>query len=276
MNPHSGSTRFLNLRNEIVIPTYHACHLAERSQGMRSRLLIIADYDTMDLISQVARTDSWAVYGADLGTGSLNTVLNLKPEAIILDAREPSDGFAEFCRTIRSIEGMATALLVALIRPGEVDYLDLLESGVDDCWSEATGTREFKVRLSGLHRRLHQAVSSRRIRRGDVELDLDRFTVRSNARSVQLTARQLNVLKYLMERTGVSVSNGELLERAWCNPELDEGAVRTCIKRLRQALSAAGAVNVIRNVSGGYLFDTEGPPLRIPWPKRKAQNDRSG
>lgn len=238
---------------------------ANDDMRMPARLLVIADHDTVDRISKVAPDEWWTIRSAELGT-SLKTTLLLRPDAIILDAREPGQSFAEFCRTLRSIEDMAHLPLVALVGAARANDLELLEAGVDDCWAERIESRQFVIRLMGIHRRLDRSRPPRILRHGEVELDLDRYTVRSSGSPVQLTARQLIVLQYLMERAGVSVSYRDLLERAWCNTELGEGAVRTCIKRLRRALTATGAVNVIRNVSGGYLFDTGTQPLKLPWP----------
>ena len=227
---------------------------------MQARLLVIADEESADSITRVLDPACWDVERVELGSGALVAAMHFEPATVILDARESSQSHAEFCRTFRTIGSMAAVPLIALAKAGRTaERLSMLEAGADDCWTEAPDSREFELRLRAIHRRLRPAAAGRVLRHGGIELDLDRYTVRSNGGPVQLTAMQLKLLQHFMERPGVIFSRRELLEQVWQNPKLDEGAVTACIVRIRRALAAAGGPDAIRNVrtTGGYVFETE-------------------
>lgn len=229
---------------------------------MSARLLVISQDNTAAQICAIAEAEGWTARAAELGSGCLNAAQRFRPDLIILDARPSSPSFAELCRCIRSIDEIAAATLVTLVGSSQADYGSLLEAGADECWFERADAREFRIRLGAVHRRCRSRSSSSVIRCGEVELDLDRYTVRCSGPPAQLTSSQLRVLKYLMDNAGTYVPHNVLLERAWGRCDLDIGAIRACVKRLRNALAATGAMNVIRSVKGGYLFDTEPAPVR--------------
>lgn len=247
-----------------VITPYNACNGGEQSLAiMLARLLTIADESIASEITSLAQSEGWTAYQYELGSGSLAAAQRLRPDLVILDSRSASQSFGELCRCFRSIDELTGATLVALVSPGQPNYATLLEAGADECWSEPLDSQEFRIRLRAVYRRYQGLKASSVIRRGEVELDLDRYTVRSTGHPARLTSSQVTVLKYLMKNSGIFVSHKELLERAWGRSDLDSGAVRACMKRIRNALAATGAENVIRSVRGGYLFDTESAPMRF-------------
>ena len=229
---------------------------------MSARLLIIAQDSRAVDIRRVAQAEGWTVYSAELGSCCLATAQRLGPDLILLDVASISDSFVELCRYFRLIKELAMTTLVTLVAR-EQDYNErLLDAGVDETWPENTDSIDFRIRVGALYRRYQSPKHSSVVRRGEVELDLERYTVRSTGQPANLTKSQVTVLKYLMQNAGVFVSHKELLERAWGRSDLDSDAVKACMKRLRNALAATGAFNVIRSVRGGYLFDTDVQPTR--------------
>jgi len=227
---------------------------------MQTSLLVVGGSDTAQKIARTVDPTCWKVESVELGAGALVAAVQRDPLTVILDAKEHCGSCAEFCRTFRSIHESPAAPLIALTREGRFnDRLLMLEAGADDCWIEPIDTRELRLRLDAIHRRLHVATAHRLLRYGGIELDLDRYTVRAKGPPVQLTAMQLKVLQHFIENPGVTFSRKQLLERVWRNALLDEGAVTACILRTRRALAAAGAPNAIRNVraTGAYLLETE-------------------
>lgn len=231
---------------------------------MRASLLVIADRPIVELISRAASPEAWSVHQGEFGSNCIKAVQLLRPTVVIVDAREGGSHMADLCRTIR-LERGSILLLVALVLPDQPEYLGLLEAGVDECWAEAIDSAGLRVRLSTIHRRLSQSERSTVVRCGTVELNLERYTVQSSGPAVRLTVKQLNVLKHLMEKQGMVVPRRELLERYWGPGTLDDGSIRTCVRRLRQLLAATGAVDVIRTAAGGYVFETSAAPVKVSW-----------
>jgi two-component system phosphate regulon response regulator PhoB len=221
-------------------------------------LLIVAEGEAAERIAGTINSTAWKIERVELGSGALVAAARLEPSAILLEARHDSEANVRFCGTLRAIDRTADVHLIALVGDA-ADRLLLLEAGADDCWAEPPGSREFELRLSSVHRRHRPGRSGRLLIQGDMELDLDRYTVRARRGLVQLTAMQLKVLRHFVENPGVIFSRGELLEQVWRNPDLDEGAVTACIVRIRRALAAAGSSSIIRNVrsTGGYLLERQ-------------------
>lgn len=231
---------------------------------MQVTVLLIADPDAAESLTPVFSSIGWTVRVQPPGATALVSAVQVQPHLIILDARSKVPVAAQLCRSLRAIDDLGSASIFAMVRdPERSDTLELLEAGVDDCWTEPEDHREFQLRLRAIDRRLRPNASTRLLRFNGIELDPDRYVVKANGLPVQLTAMQLKVLKHLMEHAGVTHSRRELLQAVWKNPDLDEGAVTACIARIRRALSATGNGDAIRNVrsTGGYVFEPEALPV---------------
>lgn len=227
---------------------------------MQTALLVIGGSDSARKIARTVDPTCWKVEWVELGAGALVAAVQRSPSTIIVDAREHPRSCAEFCRTFRSIHEIPSGPVIALTGEGRsTDRLLMLEAGADDCWIEPIDDRELRLRLDAVHRRLQSVPARRLLRHGEIELDLDRYTVRAKGAPVQLTAMQLKVLQHFIENPGVTFSRKQLLDKVWHNNDLDEGAVTACILRIRRALAAAGGPDAIRNVrtTRGYVFETE-------------------
>lgn len=98
---------------------------------------------------------------------------------------------------------------------------------------------------------------SRLLRLGDLALDLDRLCVTESGRAVDLTAREVMVLRYVLERPGRIVTRQQLLADVWAYSYTgDDRTVDVHISRLRRKLpSLRGRLVAIRNI--GYRLDEE-------------------
>lgn len=228
----------------------------------RHRSLVISDPENLQQIIRCIDGDAWHVEGVELGSGALNAAARFNPSVIIADARSHGGTYADLCAAIRTIDGLEGATLIVLTEPSQTELrLRLLEAGADSCWIEQPDSIEFRLRLKSTHRHIQPLTKSRILRQGTIEMDLDRYTVRTNGAPVQLTAMQLKVLRHFMENPGINFTRAELLEIVWKASNLDEGAVTACIARIRRALQAAGGEAAIRNIksTGGYVFETDVP-----------------
>jgi DNA-binding response OmpR family regulator len=231
---------------------------------MQLTILLIAEAGAAESLESVLSSVGWTVRVEAPGADALVSAVRAKPDLIILDARSNLSGSTQLCRSLRAVDDLGRAPVIAMMLESDRPrVLEMLEAGVDDCWVESEGHREFQLRLQAIDRRMRPSNDSQILRFNGIELDSDRYVVKANGRPVQLTAMQLKVLKYLMEHPGVTYSRKELLESVWKNPELDEGAVTACITRIRRALSATGNGDAIRNVrsTGGYVFEPEAKPI---------------
>ena len=222
---------------------------------VHASLLIIANAQTAATILEALEPQYWVTQQVELGDGSLSAAEQLEPSLVILDARQAGQSFADFCRTFRSVQGMRSVPLIALVESGACS--ELVAAGADECWTEPIDDPALHARLARLHRRSDLFRSSRLVRHGGIVLHLDRYVVCANGMTARLTESQVRVLQFFMENPSTFISRKQLLERVWRNENLEENTVAACVSRLGKVLASAGVAGSIRSLrtAGGYIFD---------------------
>ncbi|WP_062097676.1 response regulator transcription factor [Caulobacter sp. CCH5-E12] len=148
-------------------------------------------------------------------------------------------------------EGRDMPVLVLTARDAWTDRVEGLNAGADDYLGKPFQNAEVVARLRALTRR-SAGRSSPVMRRGDIVLDPEAGTVQRGEEAVELTARELKVLAYLMHRAGRVVSQGELIDHVYSLDETRESnTIEVYVARLRKKLGK-DAIRTIRGL--GYKF----------------------
>lgn len=222
-------------------------------------LLLVSDDSAANSLERTLHSLGFDVRWCESGPNAIESAIRSPPNLVLFDGRSHPLSSIQLCRSLRSIDEISN--LPAVVLAGDAsaqERLAMLEAGADDCWTEAVDSREFLLRLKGFARRFEAPPASRILRYADVELDVERYKVRRNGVPIELHAMQFKLLRHLMENSTIVVSLSQLREQVWHNPDVDEGAVRACIGRLRRALMADGGPDLIKNVPGaGYSIDGE-------------------
>jgi DNA-binding response OmpR family regulator len=180
-------------------------------------------------------------------------------DLIVLDVRLPGiDGF-ELLRRLRE-QHLASRVLLLTGRSAVDDRVTGLQLGADDYLPKPFAMRELVARVRALGRRYpEEPVISLRV--GDVTLDLSTHDVHRNAQRIELSPRELMLLKVLMREPGRVFTRTELCERVWEHAhEYDTKLVEVFIGRLRKRLGEPPLIHTIRHV--GYTI--RGPEDKIP------------
>jgi DNA-binding response OmpR family regulator len=180
-------------------------------------------------------------------------------DLIVLDVRLPGiDGF-ELLRRLRE-QHLASRVLLLTGRSAVDDRVTGLQLGADDYLPKPFAMRELVARVRALGRRYpEEPVISLRV--GDVTLDLSTHDVHRNAQRIELSPRELMLLKVLMREPGRVFTRTELCERVWEHAhEYDTKLVEVFIGRLRKKLGEPPLIHTIRHV--GYTI--RGPEDKIP------------
>lgn len=173
-------------------------------------------------------------------------------DLIILDVVLPGmDGF-DVLRHLRS-EHMASRVLMLTARGEVKDRVTGLQLGADDYLPKPFAMRELVARVNALGRRYpEEPVLNLRV--GDLILDLATHDVHRGAKRVELSPRELNLLKVLMREPGRIFTRTELCERVWEHPhEYDTKLVEVFIGRLRRKIGDPPLIHTVRHV--GYMID---------------------
>ncbi|MET3527500.1 DNA-binding response OmpR family regulator [Phenylobacterium koreense] len=171
-------------------------------------------------------------------------------DAVVLDLGLPLLSGIEVLKRWRR-EGRDMPVLILTARDAWTDRVDGLNAGADDYLGKPFQNAEVVARLRALTRR-SAGRSSPVIERGDIVLDPVAGTVRRGDQVVELTARELKVLAYLMHRAGRLVSQAELIDHVYSLDETRESnTIEVYVGRLRKKLGK-DAIRTIRGL--GYKF----------------------
>jgi DNA-binding response OmpR family regulator len=185
------------------------------------------------------------------GESALDRALESSFDLIILDVGLPRiDGF-EVLRRLRSEHG-ANRILILTARHELKDRVTGLQLGADDYLPKPFAMPELVVRVRALGRRYAEEPALS-VHAADLTLDLVDHRVHRGGRLLELTARELMLLKVLMREPGRVFTRTELCERVWEHAhEYDTKLVEVFIGRLRKKIGMPPLIQTVRHV--GYTI----------------------
>lgn len=179
------------------------------------------------------------------------------PDLLLLDLMLPdADGLELVTQLRQNVMTRSLPVIMVTAKTTEVDKVRGLDSGADDYLTKPFSVMELISRVKALLRRSMKGLKERVITIGEISLDVERRKVTVAGERCELTYKEYELLKLLMNNAGIVTPREEILSKVW---ETDfEGESRTIdmhIKTLRQKLgSSANRIKTVRNV--GYLFET--------------------
>ena len=177
-------------------------------------------------------------------------------DLIIMDVMLPRRSGLDVCRDIRAA-GMATPILILTVRNETVDKVVGLKLGADDYMTKPFEAAELLARIEVLLRRVPIHTGQGIYQFGVIRVDAREGQVTRDGKPVYLTAREFQLLRYLMERVGTTVTRDELLRVVWgYDTDTFTRTVDTHIAGLRQKLEQnPKKPELILSASGvGYRF----------------------
>ncbi|GAC1541498.1 MAG: response regulator transcription factor [Herpetosiphon sp.] len=203
--------------------------------------------------------EGFSVVTAQNGVEGFELARSLRPDLLVLDVMLPGlDGFS-LCRMIRKESDVPILMLTA--RQDEVDRIAGLELGADDYVVKPFSLGELIARVRALLRRGQrpQGTAGRTVlQSGEITLNQGARRVWRAGTEIQFTAKEFDLLEYLMRNLGIVLSRDLLLERVWGDDfRGDPRTVDVHIRWLREKLEDdAGKPQLIQTVRGiGYRFD---------------------
>ena len=137
-------------------------------------------------------------------------------DVVVLDLGLPDLDGAEALRMIRSVADVP--VVVATARDDETVIVRLLDAGADDYVVKPYSAEHLEARLRAVLRRSGSEPQQRTIIVGEIAVDLDAQEVQFQGQPLDLTAREFELLVYLVERPGRMVSKRQLLAEVWHQP----------------------------------------------------------
>lgn len=180
------------------------------------------------------------------------------PDLILLDIMLPGeDGYAvlEYLKGRPDTQDIPVIMVTA--KEAEYDKVRGLEGGADDFITKPFGMMEFLARVKAVLRRTKKQEQPKEYHYKGLTVDMKSRKVWKNGRSVDLTLKEFELLRYLLENHGTVLSREKILEKIWGYEIYGETrTVDVHIRTLRQKLGEAGAmIETVRGV--GYRIGEE-------------------
>ena len=205
---------------------------------MAEKILIIEDEKNIARGLKINLADEgYEVDLAESGAEGLTMALDGAPDLVILDIMLPGKSGLDVCRELRSY-GRAMPIIMLTAKKEEIDKVLGLEIGADDYMTKPFSIRELKARIKACLRRApKEGVALKIYRFGEVEVDLARFIVRKGGQELDLTSKEMELLKYLIKRRGEVITRDDLLDKVWGHERFPvTRTVDTHMVRLRKKL----------------------------------------
>lgn len=221
---------------------------------MKNRILIADDESRIrDIVKDFLEMEGYEVLSASDGQEALDLFYENKDLSLmILDVMMPKINGWDVCKEVRETSEIPVILLTALDH--ERDELRGFESGADDYIAKPFRPKVLMARVQALLRRAEETERVL-LTAGDVVLDPSAHTVTVSGKSVDLSTKEYELLKYFMENRQIALSREKILNHVWEYDYFgDDRTIDTHVKKLRSKLGEAGK-HIVTVWGVGYKFE---------------------
>ena len=228
---------------------------------MAERILLVEDEEKLArMVELELQYEGYEVEKAFDGRAGLDRALSGEFDLVLLDIMLPALSGMEVLRRLRRESAMPVIMLTA--RDTVVDKVSGLDMGADDYITKPFAIEELLARIrAALRKRPAQAAEPPRslLTAGPLTMDTDRHEVSVNGEGVELTRREFDLLRYLLENKERVISRESLLDHVWGFDFVGEtNAVDVYIRFLRSKIDEKFGVKIIHTVRGvGYVVREE-------------------
>ena len=228
--------------------------LANDAESQGGRVLVVEDdAEIADVLRRSLRQEGYEVKTSADGVEALDVATGFVPDLVVLDLGLPRLDGIEVCRRLRAEGDVPILMLTA--RAETEDRVGGLDSGADDYLVKPFERQELLARIRALlRRRPPRGAASLAV--GDLSLNPDTREVRRDARELELTNREFELLEYLMRNERLVVSRERLLDDVWgYDPTAATNTIDVFISNLRRKLEAGGEPRLLHTKRGaGYVL----------------------
>jgi DNA-binding response OmpR family regulator len=226
-----------------------------------TRVLVVEDERTVaEVVTRYLEREGFVVESVGDGNEALARADAQLPDLVVLDIMLPGLDGLEVCRRLRSRAPIPVVMLTA--RGSEEDRVLGLELGADDYVSKPFSPRELTARVKAVLRRagspLREVDSAGTIEYDGLQIDFGAREARVRGELATLTAREFELLAFLVRRPRQVFRRDELLEHVWGYTYGDTSTVTVHIRRLREKIeddpSTPRRITTVWGV--GYRFDS--------------------
>ncbi|MFC9998853.1 response regulator transcription factor [Nocardia sp. NPDC127526] len=210
--------------------------------------ILVADDDPVvrEVVRRYLECDGLEVVETADGRATAAALERDDIDLAVLDVMMPAPDGIELTRAVRSGPRPETPIILLTALGEEEDRVIGLQAGADDYVTKPFSPRELALRVASVLRRAHPVVTTEDVLTGGaVELRRAARTVTVAGKPVELTAREFDLLAFLLANQRRVYSREELLAQVWGWSFGDLSTVTVHIKRLRAKLGAAHRIDTV-------------------------------
>ena len=225
---------------------------------MPDKILLVEDEEKLARVVELElRYEGYEVEKAFDGREGLEKALSGGFDLVLLDIMLPSMSGMEVLRRLRRESQVPVIMVTA--RDTVVDKVSGLDSGADDYITKPFEIEELLARIRAALRKRPVRQESAVLTAGPLTMDPERHEVTVKGTPVELTRREFDLLRYLLENKEKVISRESLLDNVWGFDFVGEtNAVDVYIRFLRAKIDEAFGIKLIHTVRGvGYVIREE-------------------
>ncbi len=224
------------------------------SDAHTGRILVVEDdQEIAEVLRRTLRQEGHEVRSAGDGEEALSAAAEFVPDLVILDLGLPKLDGVEVLRRLRADDDVPVLILTA--RTDLDDRVEGLDTGADDYLVKPFERQELLARMRALMRRRPPRGAATLVL-GDLRLNPATREVARSEREIELTAREFELLEFLMRNERLVVSRERLLEEVWgYDPLAMTNTIDVFISNLRRKLEEGGEPRLLHTKRGaGYVM----------------------
>lgn len=186
--------------------------------GKDKKIVIVEDEPSLVFTLQdTLESEGYQVFVAEDGQHGIEIVKEQNPDLMLLDIMLPGMSGYDVCKKIREMKYTFPVIMLTA-RDQEIDKVTGLNIGADDYMTKPFGVKELLARIQARLRRANSYSKSGPIdvvNFGPVKIDLNESRVNRPDGEKELTTREVELIRYLVNNANEPVSRDDLLENVW-------------------------------------------------------------
>lgn len=200
------------------------------------RVLVVDDEPEIRRFLRASlKTHQHEVVEAENGASAIAAVREAHPDLMVLDLGLPDIDGVEVTRRVRAWNQLP--IIILSVRNREADKIEALNAGADDYLTKPFGVGELLARIRVVMRRVGNVGTLPIYTVGDLIVDLDRHQVTVEAKEIDLTPTEFDILRILIQNAGKVVTQRQLIHKVWGPAyENESRLLRVNISNLRRKI----------------------------------------
>ncbi|OGJ90864.1 MAG: DNA-binding response regulator [Candidatus Raymondbacteria bacterium RifOxyA12_full_50_37] len=183
---------------------------------MSGTIVVVEDEESIALgLKDSLEIEGYAVQHVANGQDAVESIVRTLPDLVVLDLMLPvKDGY-QVCREVRQ-KGVSAYIIMLTAKKEEMDKIMGFNAGADDYMVKPFSLMELLAKIKAVFKRLRKDEEKNDIfRKGALYVDFKKYEAQKNDETIELSAKEFEILRYFTSHAGEVVSRDDLLNAVW-------------------------------------------------------------